>query len=92
MDPLPIARISRAINFTFGEGQAEGIDNVAVTVTVDVPDPFGGAPRSVTESRYVQLPASGWTENDVLVAVQKSLPAFDVQWESPAAAPSPQPE
>ncbi len=86
------ATASKSISYTFGERQAAGIDNVTVYLTVDVPNPLTGESAPATVPTTVQLPSSGWTDDDVLKALQAQFPKFDVQWEQPAADLTPLPE
>jgi hypothetical protein len=79
------AIIDRAINFTFGPGQAEGFDNVSVYVQSEFINPLTKGAETIGRSVNVALPTAGWDENDVLAAVKESLPEFDVQWFDPNA-------
>lgn len=85
------AYVNRSIHYSFGPGQAEGIDNVTVHVTTATTNPFTGTETKAVESVTVQLPTSGWGEAEVLTALQTKLPQFDVQWE-PAPEVAPEPE
>ncbi|MFA6165381.1 MAG: hypothetical protein WC700_02110 [Gemmatimonadaceae bacterium] len=86
------ATASRTISYTFGPGQKEGTDNVSVTLTIDAENPLTGAVERVSTQATVSLPSSGWTDDDVLKALQVMFPKFDVQWESPPADLSSLPE
>ena len=77
---------SRAITYTFGPGQEKGIDNVTVAVTVEVERPLTKDVTFETIPVTIALPSQGWTDDDVLKALQTKYPEFDVQWqEAPAA-------
>lgn len=81
MPTLQPAFVGHSITYSFGPGQAEGIDNVTVYVTTNTTNPFTGAETKAVESVTVQLASAGWTDEDVLTAIQAKLPQLDVQWE-----------
>lgn len=88
--------VAREVKFTFGEGQAEGIDNVTLQVAIDVENPLLGTASAQVVPITVQLPHTGWDENDAIKAAQERFPEVTLEWETapvveaPAAEPQPE--
>jgi hypothetical protein len=88
---MATATVSRSLNFTFGPGQAPGVDNVTAAVTRELAaDPLaGGEPQVVTSPVTLQLPSDAWTEDDFLIALHERYPGITFAWETPAPEPEP---
>lgn len=91
--------VSRSIGYTFGPGQATGIDNVTVMCAVKVRNPLEGGETLEVVPITLQLPSAGWDEETVMAELQVKFPAFDISWEvieiesAPESAPvAPAPE
>lgn len=73
--------VSKTISFTFGEGQAEGIDNVSVTLSVPSENLLTGEVSATSVQLTLALPSAGWNEEDVLLALQEKYPNATIAWE-----------
>lgn len=73
--------VSKTISYTFGAGQADGVDNITVSVQVPTENLLTGEVGTVTATLTVSLPSAGWDEEDVLLALQEKYPNATVAWE-----------
>lgn len=75
---LPVATALRNITYFFSDDATT--DHIAVRVGTETQNLFTLAPMRVDQLIDVYLPSSGWTDDDVLAAVQAKLPQFTVEW------------
>jgi hypothetical protein len=71
------ATVSRAITYTFGSGD---VDVANVWVATEVTHPLTKDVGFDQVQVFVELPSTGWSDSDVLKAVQDKFPDFTIAW------------
>jgi hypothetical protein len=74
---MATASVSRAITYTFGAGD---VDVANVWVVTEVIHPLTKEARLEQVQAFVELPSAGWSDDDVLKAVQDKFPEFVIAW------------